>query len=187
MGYINDGLVVNFMDYFSSLFLIVSLNVSFVHNRFMVLLNKGSVFLVDHGLMMFVNVLFNQDWLMMLMNNVLMMLMDDIFLMFNDHIFVVLVNNILMDFFNNGCISVGSVFLSEFVSFYGSAFVLGLDNLLFVMGDDNGLFVNLLNDHLRVGNNTTLTVVVSVNVSLSVNVACSVNVAGSLSITFRIS
>jgi len=147
---LNDSLFVDFVTNLSVL-LVLSVNVSLMDNWDVLLLNKSGVLLVDNWLMVLVNVLLNHDWLMMLMDNVLMMLMNDIFLVLNNNIFVMLVDNILMDLLNDGCISVGSVLLSEFVSLYGLTFIGALVDSLFVVLNNNWLLIYLLNMGVAVG------------------------------------
>jgi hypothetical protein len=49
--------------------------VLFMDNRNVLLLDQGLMFFVDDGLMVLVDVFLNDDWLVMLMNNLLMMFM----------------------------------------------------------------------------------------------------------------
>ena len=147
---LNDGLFVDLVTNFSVL-LILSVNVSLMDNGHVLLLNESGVLLVDDWLMVLVNVLLNHDWLMMLMNNVLMMLMNDIFLVLNNNIFVMLVDHILMDLLNDGCIGVGSVLLSEFVSLNSLTFIGALVDSLLVMLDDNWFLIYLLNVGVAMG------------------------------------
>lgn len=92
--------------------------------------------------------LFNNDWLVVLMYNLLMMFMENILFVFNDDILVMFVNNILMDFLDNGGSNVGSNIGGKFVSFNGLTFIGLLEYCLFVMGDNDWLFVDLLNNDL---------------------------------------
>ncbi len=100
---------------------------------------------MDDWLMVLMDVLLNDHWLMMFMNNVLMMLMDNISLMFNIYILVVLVDHILMNFLNNSCIGVGSVLVSEVVSVHSLAFIGALVDSLLLVRNHNWFFVDLLN------------------------------------------
>ena len=143
MAGLNNCLFVDLITDFS-VFLVLSVNVSFMDDGDVVLFNEGSMLLVNNGLMMLVDVLFIDHWLMVLMDNILMMLMNNIFLVLNNNIFVMLVDHILMDFFHNSCISVASVFFSKFVSLDSLTFISALVDGLFVMGDHNWFFVVFL-------------------------------------------
>jgi len=68
MDFLNNGLLFDiFFDGF--LFLFVShVSVLLVHNRNMFLFNEGLVLFMDDRLMMLVDVLLNNHWLMMLMH-----------------------------------------------------------------------------------------------------------------------
>lgn len=145
VGSLNNCLLVNLIADLSSLLLVPPIDVSLMHNWNVFLLDDGGVLLVNHWLMVLMNVLLNHHWLMMLMDNVLMVLVHDVLLVFHDHILVVLMDNILMDFLHDGCIGVGSVFLCKFMSVNGSSLILALVDGLFLVSDDNGLFVDLLN------------------------------------------
>lgn len=68
--------------------------------------------------------------------------------MFNDDIFVMFVDDVLMDFLNDGGSNVLSNVGVEFVSLNGLTFIGLLVDSLLVMGDNNWLFVDLLNNNL---------------------------------------
>jgi len=113
-------------------------------NRNMLLLDQGLVLFVDDGLMVLVNVLFHNDWLMMFMDNFLMMLMEDVLLVLNEYVFVMLVDEILMDFLDDRLGNFDSHISGEFVSFDCLTFVGLLEDGLLLMADDNWLLVDLL-------------------------------------------
>jgi len=163
---LNDGLFVNFITNFS-VFSVLFVDVSLMHNGDVFLFNEGGVFLMDHRLVMLVDVLLNHDWLMMLMNNILMMLMNYIFLVLNNNIFVMFMDNILMNLFHNSCISVGSVFIVQVVSFNSLTFIGALVDSLFVVSDHNGFLVDLFNMSVTVAD-MVLTRLVVAAISMSV-------------------
>jgi len=163
---LNDGLFVNFITNFS-VFSVLFVDVSLMHNGDVFLFNEGGVFLMDHRLVMLVDVLLDHDWLMMLMNNILMMLMNYIFLVLNNNIFVMFMDNILMNLFHDSCISVGSVFIVQVVSFNSLTFIGALVDSLFVVSDHNWFLVDLFNMRVTVAD-MVLTRLVVAAISMSV-------------------
>jgi len=149
---------------------------------------------VDNWLMMFVNMLFDDHWLMMLMNDFLMMFMEDIFSVFNDNILVMFVDDILMNFFDDGLSNFYSHIGGKIVSFNGLTFIRFLVDGLFLMRDDDGLFVNLFDNDgafnvLRMSNGELLgvdTVGVGVafvvDVILSMDMSVAVNVVSTMEV-----
>lgn len=61
------------------LLLVHFVGVGLMHNRYVSLFNVSGVFLMNHWLMVFMNMFLNNNWLMMFMNHLLMMLMNDVF------------------------------------------------------------------------------------------------------------
>lgn len=103
---------------------------------------------MDDWLMVFMHVLLNNDWLVVLVDNLLMMFVKNIFLVLNNHIFVMFMDDVLMDFLDDGGSDVGSHVSGKLVSFNGLTFIGLLVDCLFVVSDNNWLFVDLLNNDL---------------------------------------
>lgn len=143
MFFFNDGLFGSLVDNDVLLLCVDFVGVSFMYNRYVGLFNVSSVFLVDDWLMVFVNVLLNNNWLMMFMNDLLMMFMDNVFLMFYQNILVVLVDDIFVDFLDDGLSDVSLNFSSKFMLLNGLAFINFLVYCFFLMFDNNWLFVYL--------------------------------------------
>lgn len=101
---------------------------------------------VNNWLMVFVDVLFDDHWLMMFMNDFLMMFVENIFSVFNDNVLVMFVDHILMNFLNNRLSNFYSHIGGKVVSLDGLTFICLLVYGLLLMGDDHGFLVNLLND-----------------------------------------
>jgi hypothetical protein len=104
----------------------------------MLLLYKSSVFLMDDGLVDFVDVLLMDDWLMDLIDNWLGVFVKNVLVMLMKDIFVMFMNHILMHLLDDRCLNL----LLDDRSFHmllsdGASFV-DLDLLAFVMSDDNG-------------------------------------------------
>ncbi len=99
---------------------------------------------MDDWLVMFVDVLLYDHWLMMLMDNVLMVLVDYILVVLNDNIFVMFMDNILVDLLNDGSIDMGLNLSGELMLLNNLAFIGLLEYCLLLMGDHNWLFVDLL-------------------------------------------
>jgi len=59
-------------------FLVGLMAMGLVNNWYVYFINESNMLLVDNWLDVFMDVLFNDNWLMMLMNHLLMMLMDDV-------------------------------------------------------------------------------------------------------------
>ena len=79
--------------------------------------------LVNNWLMVFVDVLFNDHWLMMFMDDFLMMFVENIFLVFHNDIFVMFVDYVLMILLNDGLCNFYSNISGEVVSLDGLSFV----------------------------------------------------------------
>ena len=106
----------------------------------------------------------------MLMNNLLMMFVENIFFVFYDDILMMLVDDVLMDFFNDGGVDVGSNISGKLVSLNGLAFVSLLVDCLFLMSNNDWLFVDLFDDNL------------SLNVGTSSNSDSTVRVGGGVGV-----
>ena len=123
-------------------------SLSFSDHGDVLLLDQSSVLLVDNGLMVLMDVLFVDNGLVVLMDHVLVMFMNNIFLVFNEDVLVMLVDDVLMDLLHDGC--VGDLLSDN--SFLGAedffSFVEGFNDSLLVVGDNDGCFVDLLDDGL---------------------------------------
>jgi hypothetical protein len=60
------------------LFLVSLMAVGLMNDWYVYFINESNMLLVDNWLNVFMDVLFNDNWLMMLMNHLLMVLMDNI-------------------------------------------------------------------------------------------------------------
>jgi len=95
------GVIKIFINYVWIWYHISCVNMFLLNNGNKSFINNSSIFLVSYCLMMFMNIVLNDDRLDILMNNGLMLLVDKIFVVFYCNISVMLMNHILMNFLNN--------------------------------------------------------------------------------------
>jgi len=167
VGCLNDSLFDSLVNLSSFHFFVDLVGVGLVDNRNVLFFNHGGVFLMDHWLVVLVDMLFNDHWLMMFMNNILMMLMNYIFVMFHNDILVVLVDHILVNFFHDGSIDVSLDVSGKFVLLNYFTFIGLLVHCLFFVSDHDGFFVNLLNNNVSTSNGVGSSSKTSFSVSVS--------------------
>jgi hypothetical protein len=144
----DNGLLKDLGDHLLSVLNISSEGISLVDERNVLLLNEGGVLFVDDGLMVLVDVLLVDDGLVVLMDDVLMMLMNNVLLVLNQNVFVMFVDDILMDFLHDSSVLVRLSHSQLFSSQNFSSFIKGFDNHLLVVLNDDGCFVDLLDNGL---------------------------------------
>lgn len=103
---LNLWLVMNCVNNLSSCFDILHFFMNIMSNWNMLLIEKINMFFMDNWFVTFMHMLFDSNWLDNFMNNISVVLMDYIDVMFNDNVLMMLMNNVLNNFFNSylGCL-----------------------------------------------------------------------------------